>query len=1040
MKRRRANQRLIEPVRPFRAAAVLAAFLMITTAVAGTSIYKDYYSHAAGGWLSGVSGEGALDGSFGSWRGEPVTIVGSWSDTAECAPDACTVGDFDGYGGAMDFAMGGIYRDNGESWSAAAGGAYDSRFQNAINIIKQHRAGKGTTYVRFAHEFNLGYSDWAVTSGDVNSYITTFRRVADMLHAAGLKVTWSPNDGEQEGGVVAPQAWPGDQYVDVVGVDSYDWDTDPNAGSLADPEGIEMWRQFAQAHGKPLALPEWGANNSSGAAKDNPQFITDRWNFMSSHAGSGAGQFIYDVYFNFTGGGSNYGIGLYPDTRVPNMASTYMNLNWGNGGLSGGGGTTTPTPTQTPGGGGGGGSGTVSQTGNLLAGKAFSSTVAISTSEPGHPLSYVNDGNDSTRWISQPTSPVSLTADMGASYTLNKVSIKWAADTINHFQIQVSPDNTNWTTVVSGTTNNTTAQYADYTSFRATPTGRYFRVVGADRWNSSYGNSIWEIGAYGATSAGDTTPPSVQLTSPAAGASVKGTTPVTGTASDNQAVTRVDLLVDGAIRGTNTSSSANFNWDSTSVGDGNHSLALRAYDAAGNPATTPAITVNVNNAGPTSAPNIQAFSAVPATIVAGGRTTLYWSTTGVSACSINPGGPQLTTSTSWQTPNLTTTGSATTGTATYTLDCMNSSGAHTSKNTTVTVTGSTAPPGKPTFVASNSLVTSGSTVTLSWYSAGATSCKLAPNNITSSGSSGSFVTGKITASSTFNLTCSNTAGSASANPLTVSVGSGASVQPSTAQIVSFFADPARIPAGQTSTLYWSTTGIPSGGCNLNPSPLNTTGPNGNWTTPYLLGSKSYTLTCVGSNGTVVSQSASVIVNDISAPASPASVTPAVNTSNSTQTNLTASNGQAVVNGSVATTVSGLVTLDPSNITSSSKEKSITKVEYYEGQALIQTDSIAPFVLDTTKLSNGSHTITERTYYTDGSRSEITRVLSVDNSKKVATTANNTGAIIGIVLTFVVLLGVGGGILFLVMRNRVTVSSLRSRYGNSIDTTLIDPGK
>lgn len=1029
-----------------RRTAVLAVFVMLTTAISGAAWYRDqtgYNSRAAGGWQSGASGDGVSGGQFAAWRGAPVYIAGTWSVWG--LPSGKEYGSWNG---DLDVGVWGAGTDgNFIGWSSAANGGADSIWTEEFNVVKDwlsRHPGK-IAYMRFAYEYNGGFMPYNTPPGDVQNFITAFRKWADRCHAiSGCKTVWANNDGS--GGQYDPRtAYPGSQYVDVVGVDTYNqwpWvNSDAEFASKIQnttvgggPLGIEKWRQYAESQGKPISIPEWAncSANGGGGGGDSANYIQNMYNWMSAHAGSGPGQVIYDVYFNVEHG-YNCNFGVYPsDQGAPQTAAKYKTLNWGNGGLGsgggGGGGGGTPVPTPVP-----PVANEVAAAGNLLAGKAFTSSVGNSTSEPGHPPSYLTDGNGATRWISLPTSPVNLTADMGASYTLSKVSVKWAGDTINHFQIQVSPDNATWTTVVTGNTNNSATQYADYTSFTATPTGRYLRIVGTDRWNAGYGNSIWEIGAYGGSAGGDKTVPYVTMTSPAAGASLKGTVPITGTASDNVAVTKVELLVDGGVKATNNSGSANFNWASTGVGDGRHTMSLRAFDAAGNPATSPPITVTVNNSTAAPAPSIQNFAANPATVTAGSRSTLTWVTTGVTACSVNPGGPQSTGSTYWQTPNLTAT-----GTTTYTLTCQNSAGQSTSQTTTVTVGNPTSPPNKPILVATSTVIPSGNPVTLSWSSPGSTSCTLNPGGVSGAGSIGSFVTGRLTSTTAYSVTCQNAIGATTSDPLTITI-SGTTVGSSEPSIVSLFADPARIAAGQTSTIYWTTTGIAAGDCNLNPSPLNTTGPNGSWTTPYLLGSKSYTLTCVGDDAQVVSKSVEVVVNGISVGSQASSVAPVTNAANSTQTNLTASNGQKVTNGAVATTVSGYVTLDPSNITNSSKEKSITKVEYYEGQNLIQTDAIAPFVLDSTKLSNGSHTITERTYYADGSKSEVVRILSVQNTKAVAKTSS-LGAVIAVVMVLLFLGGGGAAAVFFLKRRQVSVADLRSRYGNSIDTSLLDQPK
>jgi hypothetical protein len=100
----------------------------------------------------------------------------------------------------------------------------------------------------------------------------------------------------------------------------------------------------------------------------------------------------------------------------------------------------------------------------------------------------------------------------------------------------------------------------------------------------------------------DTTPPTVGITSPTHGAPVSGSVGITVSASDNVAVTRVELWVDGALVSTDPSSPWSFAWDSSSKPDGTHSLQARAYDAAGNVGTSTSISVSVSNGQPGSAP------------------------------------------------------------------------------------------------------------------------------------------------------------------------------------------------------------------------------------------------------------------------------------------------------------------------------------------------------------------------------------------------------------------------------------------------------
>jgi subtilisin family serine protease len=102
---------------------------------------------------------------------------------------------------------------------------------------------------------------------------------------------------------------------------------------------------------------------------------------------------------------------------------------------------------------------------------------------------------------------------------------------------------------------------------------------------------------FGGGGGGDTTPPTTSITSPANGATVSGTVNVTANANDNVGVTRVELLVDGSLVGSDASSPYSIPWNTTTVGNGNHTLTTRAFDAAGNSGTSAAVGVNVQNGG-----------------------------------------------------------------------------------------------------------------------------------------------------------------------------------------------------------------------------------------------------------------------------------------------------------------------------------------------------------------------------------------------------------------------------------------------------------
>jgi uncharacterized membrane protein len=98
------------------------------------------------------------------------------------------------------------------------------------------------------------------------------------------------------------------------------------------------------------------------------------------------------------------------------------------------------------------------------------------------------------------------------------------------------------------------------------------------------------------TPGADTTPPTTSVTAPANGATVSGTVAVNATASDNVGVTQMQILIDGSVVASNTNAtSLSFNFNTTTVANGSHTIVSKAFDAAGNVGTSATVTVTVSN-------------------------------------------------------------------------------------------------------------------------------------------------------------------------------------------------------------------------------------------------------------------------------------------------------------------------------------------------------------------------------------------------------------------------------------------------------------
>jgi len=89
----------------------------------------------------------------------------------------------------------------------------------------------------------------------------------------------------------------------------------------------------------------------------------------------------------------------------------------------------------------------------------------------------------------------------------------------------------------------------------------------------------------------DTTPPSITISSPTDGSKVSVNLPVYVNASDNTKVVRVELYADGVLVTSSSSAPFTTKWNTKKIVAGAHNLQCRAYDAAGNSATSQVVNV-----------------------------------------------------------------------------------------------------------------------------------------------------------------------------------------------------------------------------------------------------------------------------------------------------------------------------------------------------------------------------------------------------------------------------------------------------------------
>ncbi len=106
---------------------------------------------------------------------------------------------------------------------------------------------------------------------------------------------------------------------------------------------------------------------------------------------------------------------------------------------------------------------------------------------------YAVDGSLSTRWGSNYSDPQWIYVDLGTSQSLQEVHLHWEDAYGKAYQIQVSDDATNWTTVYSTTTGDGGVDRISFEPVKA----RYVQMYGTKR-GTTYGYSLWEFKVYSA--------------------------------------------------------------------------------------------------------------------------------------------------------------------------------------------------------------------------------------------------------------------------------------------------------------------------------------------------------------------------------------------------------------------------------------------------------------------------------------------------------------------------------------------------------------
>ncbi|MDT5033462.1 MAG: hypothetical protein QOC94_3633 [Actinoplanes sp.] len=233
----------------------------------------------------------------------------------------------------------------GKALARCAAGDFDPQWAQLGHNLVSHRL--ATAIIRPGWEFDADWYVWAA-HGRKQDYIDCFRHLVSAMRSADrqrFQFLWNPTVGMHQ--FPAEQAYPGDDYVDYVGVDVYDTSWAPGTYPyptkaktakraaiqasvwktlLSGERGLAFWAAWASAHGKRMAVPEWGLSErvDGHGGGDDVTFVRGMLDFISDPRNDVAFAMYFDVDTD-TGIGDHHRIST-SDTRFPRAAAVFRQL------------------------------------------------------------------------------------------------------------------------------------------------------------------------------------------------------------------------------------------------------------------------------------------------------------------------------------------------------------------------------------------------------------------------------------------------------------------------------------------------------------------------------------------------------------------------------------------------------------------------------------------------------------------------------------------------------------------------------------------
>ncbi|WP_406075544.1 glycoside hydrolase family 26 protein [Streptomyces virginiae] len=161
---------------------------------------------------------------------------------------------------------------------AGAAGQYDQHFRRLAERLVE--LGVPDTVIVLGWEMN-GVTYTHRCAPDPEGWKVYWKRIVTTMRAVPgqkFRFDFAPNRGTDAIGWT--KCYPGDDVVDVIGMDSYDQGPGQTFDDqITQPYGLQQQVDFAKAHGKPISYPEWGLFRRG----DNPEYVRRMLKWIAQH-------------------------------------------------------------------------------------------------------------------------------------------------------------------------------------------------------------------------------------------------------------------------------------------------------------------------------------------------------------------------------------------------------------------------------------------------------------------------------------------------------------------------------------------------------------------------------------------------------------------------------------------------------------------------------------------------------------------------------------------------------------------------------------